>query len=161
ADARRARPRSSRFRIGIVGRIDKVKGHEVLLQALARLRHLPGMALEVLGTGPREARCRRLAGENGVGDMGRVAGVGPAGHARMGSLAGLVLPGVRGALPSVLLEAMYLKVPIVASRVGGLREVLEPAGCGALVPVNDPAALAEAIERLYGDPDLRATLATR
>jgi glycosyltransferase involved in cell wall biosynthesis len=56
---------------------------------------------------------------------------------------------------------MYLKVPVVASGVGGLREVLERQRCGILVEPNQPARLAAAVERLYHDAPLRACLAQR
>jgi L-malate glycosyltransferase len=152
---------TSRFDIGIVGRVDKVKGHEVLLRAFARLRHLPSLRLHVLGTGPLEERCRQLSEDIGVSDVVHFHGFDPAVHARMATLDLLVIPSLREGLPYVLLEAMYLKVPVVASRVGGMPEVLERDDCGVLVSANDPAPLAAAIERLYHDRPLRRSLAER
>ena len=159
APARRSRS-DTPFDVGIVGRIDQVKGHEVLLRALACLRHLPRLRVHVFGTGPLEAHCRRMAAEGKLSDVVRFHGFDPAIHERMASLDLLVMPSLHEGLPYVLLEAMSLRVPIVASRVGGLREVLDD-GSGMLVPPGDPYALATAIERLYDDRELRARLAAR
>ena len=156
---RRSKPDTT-FDVGIVGRIDKVKGHEVLLRAIACLRHLPRLRVHVFGTGPLEAHCRRLAAEAQLSDVVLFHGFDPAVYERMASLDLLVMPSLHEGLPYVLLEAMSLRVPIVAARVGGLREALDD-GSGMLVPPGDPYALATAIERLYGDRNLRARLAAR
>jgi glycosyltransferase involved in cell wall biosynthesis len=79
----------------------------------------------------------------------------------MGALDLLIIPSEHEGLPYVVLEAMHLKVPIVASRVGGLKEALLEGDCGILVPPKDPEALAAAIEHAYRDPELRRRLATR
>src|SRR5258706_12132515 len=119
------------------------------------------MLLHVLGAGPREGRCQRLASGLGLGAAVHFHGFEPAVHARMASLDLLVIPSLREGLPYVLLEAMYLKVPVVASSVGGLREVLEDKECGVLVPVNDVERLAAAIEELYRVRHRRGVLAER
>ena len=155
--SRRADP-GRHFNIGIVGRIDKVKGHAVLLQAIARLRHREQVRLHVFGSGPLDAQCRRRASEPALAGIVHFHGFEPAIHERIAALDLLVLPSLHEGLPYVLLEAMYLKVPVIASRVGGLREVLEE-GSGVLVAPNDPTALAAAIDQLYKDPGLRARLA--
>ncbi len=157
--ARRSRSDTA-FEVGIVGRIDKVKGHEVLLRAVTLLRNLPRLRVHVYGTGPLEAYCRQMAADAKLSGMMRFHGFDPAIHERMASLDLLVMPSLHEGLPYVLLEAMSLRVPIIASRVGGLREVLED-GSGMLVPPDDPGALAVAIERLYGDHELRARFAAK
>jgi glycosyltransferase involved in cell wall biosynthesis len=148
------------FNIGIVGRIDKVKGHDVLLEAMAHLQHLERVRLHVFGSGPLEEQCKRLARGPALAGIVRFHGFEPAIHDRIAALDLLVIPSLHEGLPYVLLEAMYLKVPVIASRVGGLREVLEE-GCGVLVTPNDPAALAAAIEQLYRNSWLRAQLAAK
>jgi glycosyltransferase involved in cell wall biosynthesis len=147
------------FNIGIVGRLTKVKGHAHLLKALARLTHLHDLRLHVFGTGPLDALCRRLCDEQGLTSRVRFHGFEPAIHRHIAALDLLIIPSEHEGLPYVLLEAMYLKVPIIASRVGGLREVLEEGECGVLVAPRDPVALAAAIEQAYRHPELRTQLA--
>jgi colanic acid/amylovoran biosynthesis glycosyltransferase len=64
-------------------------------------------------------------------------------------------------LPTVLLEAMALGTPCVSTDVTGIPEVLRNGETGLMVPQRDPAALADAIERLLVDPELRVRLAGR
>jgi glycosyltransferase involved in cell wall biosynthesis len=149
------------FHIGIVGRIDKVKGHDVLLSALARLRHLKALRLHVFGSGPMENECKRLAHELALDGMVHFHGFDPAIHERIAELDLVVIPSLHEGLPYVLLEAMCLKVPVIASKVGGLREVLEQDGCGVLVAANNPVTLAVAIEQLYRNSGLRSHLAEK
>ena len=158
--ARRKR-NAGTFNIGIVGRIAPVKGHRELLQALVRLRHLDAIRVHVFGTGPLEAQCRRWSEEWGVADRVRFHGFTPAVHERIAALDAVVMPSLHEGLPYVLLEAMALGVPVIASRVGGLREVLEESHCGLLVEPGDPSSLASAIERLLQDAALRAELVDR
>jgi colanic acid/amylovoran biosynthesis glycosyltransferase len=69
--------------------------------------------------------------------------------------------GNRDGLPTVLLEAMALGTPCVSTDVTGIPEVLRNGETGLMVPQRDPAALADAIERLLVDPELRVRLAGR
>ena len=157
----RAAGKNGTFDVGIVGRIDKVKGHDVLFRALVHLKHLDRLRVHVFGTGPLEGECRDLCRTLQLDDTVQFHGFEPAIHDRMATLDLVVMPSRHEGLPYALLEAMYLKVPVVASGVGGLREVLERQRCGVLVEPNQPERLAAAIERLYQDAPLRACLAQR
>lgn len=155
------RRRTQRFAIGIVGRIDTVKGHLHLLEALAQLRHLPDIRLHVFGDGPLEDTCRRVCRDLRLEERVSFEGFDPAILERMATLDLLVMPSLHEGLPYVLLEAMALKVPVVASRVGGIREVMEEDECGFLVPPGNPGLLADAIEKVHDCRDLRLMLAQR
>jgi L-malate glycosyltransferase len=161
ASAAPARLRRATFTIGIVGRIDSVKGHLYLLEALARLRHLRDIRLRIFGDGPLEDTCRRACHELRLEDRVTFEGFDPAIHERMAALDLLVMPSLHEGLPYVLLEAMALKVPVVASRVGGIREVMEDDECGFLVPPGNPGVLADAIERVYDCREFGRALAQR
>jgi glycosyltransferase involved in cell wall biosynthesis len=73
----------------------------------------------------------------------------------------LVLPSVADPLPLVVLEAMRAGVPVVATRSGGAEELVQDAETGYLVPVNDPASLAEAIVALLDNPSRRVEMGLR
>ena len=74
-----------------------------------------------------------------------------------------MLPSLYEELGTVLLEAMWANLPIVASRTGGIPDVVSDETTGLLVPPGDPRALAGAIDRVLGSPDLarRLTQAAR
>ena len=147
------------FHVGIIGRLAPVKGHRYLVEAVRRLAHLEDLRLHIVGTGPLEAACRDQCRDAGLTERVVFHGFRTDVEACLRHLHVVAIPSLHEGLPYTLLEAMQLRVPVVASNVGGLREVLEQDACGILVPPADPAALAGAIERLYGNPDLRASLA--
>jgi glycosyltransferase involved in cell wall biosynthesis len=138
-----------------VGRLRIRKGVEVLLAALARLRH-DGVRARLLIAGDgehREALERRVA-ELSLGEQVQFIGRASAGrvHALMGGAAGLVVPSIYEGMPLVVLEAMEEGLPVVASAVSGIPEVVRGGETGWLVPAEDPAALAAALGELLADP---------
>jgi glycosyltransferase involved in cell wall biosynthesis len=70
-----------------------------------------------------------------------------------------VLPSLDDAFPTVLLEAMAAELPVVATHVGGIPEIVDSADVGVLVPPGDVAALADAIEALLRDEERRRRIA--
>lgn len=150
--------RAGRFNVGIVGRIVPVKGHVHLLQAIRDLRGVLDVRLYVFGDGPLEAECRNVCDEAGIADLVRFMGFRSNVREYLGRLDLLAMPSLHEGLPYTLLEAMSLKVPVVASRVGGLAEVIEDEVTGILVPPANAPALTRSIERLYGDSGLRSSL---
>lgn len=147
------------FRVGIVGRIVPVKGHCYLLEAFRIIGSLLNARLYVFGEGPLEDEYRRFSAAAGLANGVRFMGFKRNVRAYLTSLDVLVMPSLHEGLPYTLLEAMYSKVPVIASRVGGLAEAIEDGVTGILVPPADPSALAASIERLYRDPRLRDSLA--
>jgi glycogen synthase len=142
-------PGVPRPRVLFVGRLHRQKGVDVLLRALARLGHRE-IQLVVAGDGPERMRAGRLARELGISDRVHVLGFVP--HARIPSLLGtadvVVLPSRYEELGTALVEAMYARVPIVASDTGGIPELVTSGVHGLLVPPEAPGALAAAIDRL-------------
>lgn len=118
------------------------KGVEVLLDAVERL---PGVYFLIVGDGPKRAEWQALALSNQTAERVRWAGYR---HDVETILAGcdlFVHPSLDDAFPTVLLEAMAAGLPVVASRVGGIPEIVEDGVTGILVPPGDAAALANAI----------------
>lgn len=143
-----------------VGRLSLEKGHLDLVHAVARLRASPrAWKLVLCGVGPEEAALEGAARSLGISERVVLAGF----HANIApffSIADLfVLPSHLEGSANVLLEAMMAKLPIVASRAGGNPEIVLDGKTGLLVPIADPRALADAIERLLRDPDLGERLA--
>lgn len=136
------------------------KGVDTLLEAAALLRPAwPTLRWLVLGDGPERgrlvARRRVLALEHVVALSGHV--MRPEGALVRATLA--VQPSRQEGFGSVVLEALALGIPTVATAVGGLPEALA-AGGGVLVPADDPTALAEAVAGLLADPTRRAAMGT-
>jgi glycosyltransferase involved in cell wall biosynthesis len=154
-----------RPRVGFLGRLEPVKGVDVLIEAAARLR--AEASVVIAGDGPEHARLRRVALERGVAE--RVGFLGQVDYsdvpAFLKALDVLVLPSV--SLPPlhteqfgrVLVEAMAAGVPVVGSSSGAIPEVIGDAGL--VVPEGDPGALASALDRLLADAALRSTLVAR
>ncbi len=146
--------------VGTLSVLEPVKGLDVLLRAIARLASAyPETEWVLFGEGSARAALRRLADELGVAD--RVDFPGHVdrreGLSRLGLL---VLPSRMENAPLGLLEAMAGGIPAVASRVGGIPE-LAPEGTVALVPPEDPEALAAAIAHILDDPAAAREQATR
>lgn len=140
-----------------VGRLSQVKGHDILLRAAAMARS-PGLIVAIAGAGVEEASLHALAARLGLRDralfLGRCEHIGPV----LQAADLFVLPSRREGLPISLIEAMACGLPIVATDVGGVRDVVEPSGAGIVVPPEDPAALAEAVDALVADPERRLIL---
>ena len=144
-------------------RLSPVKGHANLLEAAARLA-AGGIAYELwlAGDGPERAAIERGIGERGLSDRVRLLGTVPhaalLGMYRDGRADCVVLPSLSEGLSVALVEAMAHGVPVIATRVGGVPELLED-GAGVLVPPGDADALTEALARVLGSATLRAELA--
>jgi colanic acid/amylovoran biosynthesis glycosyltransferase len=145
-----------------VGRLSPEKGQTGLLDAIAMLRDRgTGVALTVVGDGPEGASLQAHVDHLGIGALVRFVGRQDE-RTTLASIAAadvLVLPSFMEGLPVVLMEAMALGVPVVATRVAGIPELVRDGVSGLLFDPADWAALAEAIAKLAADPMLRERLA--
>jgi len=163
-DGKRLAPPGSRahdgpaLKVVTVGRLVPVKGHAKLIEAAAELR-ARGVPVEVtlVGGGPRREALERLAARLEVADS--VTFTGALGHdevLRHYADADLFcLPSFGEGLPVVLMEAMAMQLPVVASRIMGIPELVEHGEAGVLVTPGRSDFLADAIEELARDPELR------
>ncbi len=144
------------FVIGWVGRVTREKALDLLLTALPRLQS--GVTLAVLGDGRERPMLEAAAGAA----SGTVVWCGEVPEAGRWFQAFdlLVLSSRTEGTPMVLFEAMAAGIPIVATNVGGVPDVLDDA-CAWLVPPEDPAALATAIDAARGDPAERTRRSAR
>jgi glycosyltransferase involved in cell wall biosynthesis len=144
--------------VGSVGRLDRQKGFDVLIDALALLEGVTGV---VVGEGAERAALMRRAEEAGVADRLILTGW-------ISTVANLlrgfdlfVLASRNEGLPLVVLEAMEAGLAVVATDVGGVAEAVAAEETGLLVPPEDPPALAAAIRRLLDDQELRRRMGRR
>jgi len=139
-----------------------VKGHKYLIEAFTILRER-GVKLELWLAGQGKLRQELQEQIEALGLSDRVAFLGQLPHLELldlysqGKIAIVVLPSLHEGIPVSLIEAMAYSIPVVSTVVGGTPELLE-GGAGLLVPPKDPVALADAIERLVKDPELRKRL---
>ena len=154
---RTAQSRGADLVIGVLGRLDPARGQDIFVEAVRRAS-APHARFIVGGPpGPfheHEAALRRAAAECGV----KIEDPGPTGVEFLASLDIVVIPSRYEGSPLTLFEAMALGKPIIASRIPGIAEVLEPSTAGVLVPPDDAQALARAITTLLADPTRRAAL---
>lgn len=147
--------------IGIVAVLRPNKGHRVLIEALARLRRdAPSLAstTQVLieGEGPNLPGLQRLVGELGLAGTCRFVGVECNVMNFIAAMDLIVLPSIgHEDFPNVVIEAMRLGKPVIASRIAGTPEQVIDGVTGLLVPPGDPASLAAAMHRLATDASLR------
>lgn len=145
--------------VGSVGHLRSEKAFEVLIEATPLLaEEHPGLRVLIAGEGPERPKLEALAAELGVSDR-------------------VLLPGVRNDVPDLLaafdvavccsdfeggplsvMEYMGAGLPIVATRTGGLPELIDDGVGGLLVPTRDPQALAAAVDRVLADPALAGSL---
>lgn len=150
-----------------MGRFVPKKGFDVLLRACALLRSRMELRCEIVGEGPLAAHLPSLARRLDLGGTCSFPGWMPYertpqlyGRADVLAAPSVVAPdGDRDGLPNVVVEAMASGVPVVACRVGSIPEAVLHEQTGLLVPPGDPVALANALERLLTDADLRAAVA--
>jgi glycosyltransferase involved in cell wall biosynthesis len=142
------------FHVGWAGRLSREKGPDVLLDALARLPD-PPVAVSFLGDGREAGALRARAERLGVADRVRWHGAVEGAAALFPGFDAFVLSSRTEGTPMVLFEAVAAGVPVVATRVGGVPDVVGDAEA-RLVPPEDPAALAAALDDVRRDPDSAA-----
>jgi glycosyltransferase involved in cell wall biosynthesis len=148
-----------KFVVGHIGAlVDRHKGQSVLIEAARILEKThPDIQVILLGSGSDEASLKAQA--EGLGNItfeGFVDNVGD--YLKCFDL--FAFPSRYEGLGSILFDAMQFDVPIVASDIGGIPDIIRDGENGLLVPPGNAAALAAAIERLYGDEALRKALSS-
>jgi glycosyltransferase involved in cell wall biosynthesis len=142
-----------------MGRFTRQKGFDLLIRAMARVR-APAKLL-LLGGGRDEEKLRGLAEELGVSEKVEFLGFRKNPYPVLRGATVFVLPSRYEGFPNGLAEAMALGVPCVATRCRtGPEELITDGENGLLVPVEDPEAIAGAIDRLLCDPALRERMGT-
>lgn len=148
--------------LGVVGRLRPEKGHAVALEAFTILRD-QGVTFRAvfIGEGAERSRIEEVIAENGLGDVVQVPGATQAIATVLAMVDVLVVPSLSESFGIAAIEGLAAGLPVVASNVGGLLDIIQPEENGLLVPPSDPGALAEAIGRLLDEPETAAALGRR
>ena len=152
----RTPPADGSVTVCAVGGLRPEKGHRVAVQAVARLcREGVPIRLRLVGDGPDRAALRELVEQLDIASSVEFAGYvpNPAGVLQQSDLC--LLPSHAEGFPNAVVEYMAAGRAVVATAVGGVPEVVRDGVNGLLVPPGDVDAMANAIRRLAGDPDLR------
>jgi len=144
--------------VGAVGRLAPEKGYDVLIQAMVELS---GCRLVLLGEGPERVPLTALACQLGVEDRIQMAGWVAAPWTSRFRFDVMAVPSIIEGFGLVAVEALLAGMPVVASRVGGLVEILRDGETGLLVEPGDAAALGHALRGLLGDPAGRSAMGRR
>lgn len=144
-----------------MGRLHEPKGIFVLLDAFERLAG--DCRLWFAGDGPDRARLESATLVRGLSERVKLLGfvVGEEKKRVLASAFVLVLPSFHEGIPYAILEGLASGLPVIATRVGGIPDVVRDGTEGFLVPPGDPAALAGAMERLLSDRGLRDNMAMK
>lgn len=144
--------------VGSVGRLDAMKGHDVLLRAIA---HVENIQVVILGEGEQRQTLEQLAINLGIGDRVHLMGWVDNPRAYLPAFDMVAMPSRSEGFPLAIVEAMLAARPIVATRVGSVAEAVIDNETGLLVEKDDVKGLALAIQRLVNDPILRDRLGQR
>lgn len=137
------------FVFGTVGRLATTKGQVYLLTAFSEIRErLRSARLVLIGDGPLRSSLERKADDLGISPYVSFLGYRPDVLELLGGIDVFVLPSLAEGLPLALLEAMGVRRPVIASRVGGIPEILGDSDYGILVAPRDPGQLSAAMSVL-------------
>ncbi len=152
-------PRPQGAKLLFVGRLAAVKGLPVLFDAL-NILNTPDYSLAIIGDGPDRAMLDRMAREKGL--EGAVNFMGYRSQSEVAEMLKdtdiLVLPSFAEGVPVVLMEAMAAEVPVVATRIAGIPELVEDRKSGILVAPGRAIELAEAIDAILADPEAASAM---
>ena len=158
APARRSHA-PSEIILGTAGRLVELKGIEYLLRAAAALRReFPALRVEIAGSGPQREKLEEAVAHAGL--EGQVKFLGwiddlPSVLSRWDVF---VMPSLEEGFPIAALDAMAAGLPVVATSVGGVPELIEDGKTGCLVPPRDAEALASRLRLLLCNPELRVSM---
>ncbi|HRC72047.1 MAG TPA: glycosyltransferase family 4 protein [Candidatus Competibacter sp.] len=144
----------NQFNLAIIGRLDTVKGHDLAIRAIANENLLSNIHLYIIGVGPCELNLKLLADANGVAKRVHFLGFKSNIYDYVAHCDVLLMPSLHEGLPYTLLEAMALGIPIIASRVGGLAEILKNDINALLITPGNIEEITQAIIRLHNSPTL-------
>jgi len=141
--------------IGTIANLYKNKGLEFLVKTMSVIKgQMSNVTLMIIGDGPERKNLEKLIKKYKLKNNVFLLGAIPDAYKYLKALDLFVLPSIKEGQPWVILEAMAAEVPIVATNIAGIPEMIENGKSGLLVEPADPAALANAIEKMLAHPSL-------
>jgi glycosyltransferase involved in cell wall biosynthesis len=150
---------ASEIILGTAGRLIELKGLEYLLHAMATLRgEFPGLRMEIAGSGPQRAKLEQMVEHLGLPGHVKFLGWVDDLNTVLPRWDIFVMPSLEEGFGISALDAMAAGLPVVATRVGGVPELIEDGRTGWLVAPRDAEALASRLRLLVGNPEQRFNL---
>ncbi|MBU0993957.1 MAG: glycosyltransferase [Proteobacteria bacterium] len=149
------------FTIGTIGRLSKEKGYEYLIKALSIIRQKNVNAkLVIIGEGKERKHLEALVKAYELSDHVLIPGYRKNANQYMPYFSVYAISSLTEGLPITLLETMFARIPVIATTVGGIPDVLEHEESGIMVEPCNPEAICHAVTQLFEDIKLREKLAT-
>jgi glycosyltransferase involved in cell wall biosynthesis len=142
----------------MVARFSEQKDHELLLQAIARIKADRAYEVDLVGDGPLMEASRRTAEELGIGGRVRFLGARNDVPQLLAKAQAFLLISKWEGFPRSILEAMRAGLPVIASDVGGVKELVKDGETGFLIPRGDLHTMIDRIGRVVEEPVLRITM---
>ena len=153
----RSMPESGRLRVAAVGSLIQRKGYDMLIEAIARMRHRDAVTLKIAGAGPELSALRWRAARLGVDDRIHLVGEIPPAHVPqfLADADIFVLPSRSEGRPNVVVEALAAGLPVVSTDLPGAVDLVNPGVNGWRVAVDDVAGFALALDDACAHPEER------
>ena len=142
------------IQVGTIANLYKNKGIEYLISAIARISDHNKFNFIIIGEGPERQYLEKIVKKHELENIVFLTGAIPDAYQYLKAFDLFVLPSIKEGQPWVILEAMAADVPIVATNIAGIPEMIENEKSGLLVEPADPDALAVAIEKILTHPSL-------
>jgi glycosyltransferase involved in cell wall biosynthesis len=151
---------SDRFVIGITGRLRPEKGHKILFETIKQIKHeIPDLILVITGTGSLYHQLKQYANDLGIDNFLIFTDFRKDIPDILASFDLFIMPSLSEGLGTSVLEAAAAGIPIIASDIGGIPDIIEHEKSGLLVQPGQIKPLAEAIIRLYSKREIAQTYA--
>ncbi|MEK7559837.1 MAG: glycosyltransferase [Patescibacteria group bacterium] len=147
-------PGEKGIRAGTIAEFTKNKGLDYLLDAINALKH-PGLKLAIIGDGEEKARIEKRVLDENLQDRVKILGFVPQASKYIKAFDIFVLPSLKEGLPYTILEAMNAGVPIVASSVGGIPDLIEHEKSGILTIPANSESIKDALEKITASKQIR------
>jgi len=144
--------------VGTIAELHKVKGLDIALRAFARAFKYTDTALEIVGEGEERKNLEGLTKDLGLESQVKFLGFKDNAREMLGQFDIFILSSRSEAMPYAPLEAGLAFLPVIATDVGGIPEIIKDGETGLLIPKENPEALAKALKKLSVEPQLRKTL---